>query len=115
MARRGGYISWRWMVLGAASIVAVFIVALAAVRSDLHQLRAQESSLVLQLQLLETDYESLAEELERVGTDSYIENAARENYGFIMDGEIIFAFQNPEKLQGYTEEEYRIIQEEMRD
>jgi cell division protein FtsB len=115
MARRGGYIGWRWMALGAAAIVAVFIVALAAVRADLHELQVQEATLSLQMQLLEADYESLADELTRVGTDSYVENAARENYGFIRNGEIVFAFQNPEKLRGYTEEEYRIILEEMRD
>lgn len=115
MARRSGYLGWRWIALIATVIVAVFIVALAAVRSNLHELKAQEATLSLQMQLLEADYESLADELERVGTDSYVENTARETYGFIRDGEIVFAFQNPEKLSGYTEEEYRIILEEMRD
>ena len=101
MARRGGYIGWRWMTLGAAAIVAVFIVALAAVRADLHELQVQEATLSLQMQLLEADYESLADELTRVGTDSYVENAARENYGFIRNGEIVFSLPIGELREKY--------------
>ena len=44
-----------------------------------------------------------------------MENEAREKYDFIRQGEIIFAFDNPELLRGYTEEEYQIIMDEMRD
>ena len=52
---------------------------------------------------------------QRVGSDGDVENAARENYGFIRNGEIVFAFENPELLRGYTEEEYQTIMDEMRD
>lgn len=50
-----------------------------------------------------------------MGSEGYVENAARENYGFIRNGEIVFAFENPELLRGYTEEEYQTIMDEMRD
>ena len=33
----------------------------------------------------------------------------------IKQGEIVFAFENPELLRGYTEEEYQTIMDEMRD
>ena len=54
-------------------------------------------------------------QLQRVGSEGYVENEAREKYDFIRQGEIIFAFDNPELLRGYTEEEYQIIMDEMRD
>ena len=48
------------------------------------------------------------------GSGSYVENEARE-LGYIREGEIIFAFSDPDALKGYTEEEYQIILEEMRE
>ena len=81
------YISWRGMALGAALLLILFFTALFWVRS----------------------------ELARVGSEGYVENAAREEYGFIKQGEIVFAFENPDALKGYTEEEYQIIMDEMRD
>lgn len=109
------YISWRGMALGAALLVILFAVSVHWVRKDIQRLQAQEATLQLRVNVMEMDYAGLKLELQRVGSEGYVENAARENYGFIKEGEIIFAFQNPDALKGYTAEEYQIIMDEMRD
>ena len=109
------YISWRGMALGAGLLVTLFAFSLHWVRADIERLQAQETTLQLKVNVMEMNYADLKLELERVGSEGYVENAARENYGFIKEGEIIFAFQDPEVLKGYTEEEYQIIMDEMRD
>ena len=109
------YISWRGLALGAVLLVIIFFVALHWVRADIAQLQAQDTTLQYKVNLMEMDYADLQLELQRVGSEGYVENEARENYGFIRSGEIIFAFENPELLKGYTEEEYQIIMDEMRD
>ena len=42
-------------------------------------------------------------------------NAYTGDSSFIRSGEIIFAFENPDLLKGYTEAEYQTILNEMRD
>ena len=109
------YISWRGMALGAVLLLILFFAALYWVRTDITRLQSEDKSLQLKVNVMEMDYASLQLELARVGSEGYVENAARENYGFIKDGEILFAFENPDLLKGYTEEEYQTIMDEMRD
>ena len=109
------YISWRGMALGAALLLILFFTALFWVRSDIDRLQAEDTTLQLKVNMLEMDFADLQLALARVGSEGYVENEAREKYKYIRDGEIIFAFENPELLKGYTEEEYQIIMDEMRD
>lgn len=109
------YISWRGMALGAVVLLILFCAALHWVRSDIEQLHARDAALQLQVNLMEMNYADLQLELQRVGSEGYVENMAREEYNFIREGEIVFAFEDPEVLKGYTEEEYQIIMDEMRD
>lgn len=109
------YISWRGMALGSGLLVIVFFFALHWVRADVNKLHAQETTLQYTVNVMEMDYADLLLQLQRVGSEGYVENEAREKYKYIRDGEIIFAFENPELLKGYTEEEYQIIMDEMRD
>ena len=53
--------------------------------------------------------------LNLVGTDSYIISSARENYAFLKEGEIRFEFSNPGALYTYSEEELRILVDEVAD
>ena len=109
------YISWKGMVLASVLLVALFCVSLYWVQADIAKLQAQDATLQLKVNVMEMNFADLQLELQRVGSDGYVENAARENYGFIRNGEIVFAFENPELLRGYTEEEYQTIMDEMRD
>ena len=109
------YISWKGMALASTLLVILFCVSLYWVKADIAKLQAQDTTLQLKVNVMEMDYADLQLELQRVGSEGYVENEAREHYGFIRSGEIVFAFENPELLCGYTEEEYQIIMDEMRD
>ncbi len=109
------YFSWQFMAILAALLVILFLCAMHWVNADIKQLQAQDEALRLSVNVMDMEHANLELELARVGSDGYVENEAREHYGFIRDGEIIFAFTDPDALKGYTEEEYQIILDEMRD
>ena len=109
------YFSWRFMTVATVLMVLLFCAALYWVRTDIKRLQAQENTLTLSVNAMEMTYADLQLTLQRVGSEGYVENEAREKYDFIRQGEIVFAFDNPELLRGYTEEEYQIIMDEMRD
>lgn len=109
------YISWGGMALGAVLLLALFGVSMHWVRSDIRKLEAQDTTLQLSVNVMEMDYADLQLNLQRVGSDGYVENIARNDLDFIRQGEIVFAFENPDLLKGYTEEEYQIIMDELRD
>ena len=115
MAGGRKYISWRVMALITAAMLLLFGVGMHFLHANLTRLQAQDEALKAQVTLLQSDLEALQNQLQRVGTDGYVETAARETYGYIREGEIIFAFEHPEALKGYTEEEYQIVLNEMRD
>ncbi len=109
------YFSWGFMALIAVLMIAGFCAAMVWVRQDIERLQAQDATLQMRVNVMDMEYADLALELQRVGSEGYVENEARENYGFIRQGEIIFAFEDPDVLKGYTEEEYQIIMDELRD
>ena len=109
------YFSWTFMVILTVLIIILFFGAMLWVNADIEKLQAQDENLRLSNQKKNIEYEDLVLQLDRMGSDGYVENEAREKYDFIREGEIIFAFENPEALKGYTQEEYQIILDEMRD
>ncbi|MBQ9299011.1 MAG: septum formation initiator family protein [Clostridia bacterium] len=50
------------------------------------------------------EYKKLENELEIVETDDYIMAKARQIYGYMMPGELLFVVKNPEALYGETDE-----------
>ena len=57
----------------------------------------------------------LREELTYVATDAYIEETARNDFGYVRDGEIHFHFASMDVLRGYTEAEWNALLDEFRD
>lgn len=109
------YISWGGIALGAVLLLVLFGVSMHWVRGELRQLQARDNTLQLQVNTKEMEYANLLLDLQRVGSDGYVENIARNVLFYIREGEIVFAFEDPELLKGYTEEEYQIIMDELRD
>lgn len=109
------YFSWQFMAILVLLLVILFAAAMHWVNQDIKNLQAQDEALRLSLNVMDMEHANLELELARVGSDGFVENEAREHYGFIRNGEIIFAFADPDALKGYTEEEYQIILDEMRD
>ena len=95
-------------------ILAVFLCLHLIMRGDLSR-KAEEEALQLALAELQEEEKDLKNQLNLVGTDSYIISSARENYAFLKEGEIRFEFSNPEALYSYSEEELRILVDEVAD
>ena len=51
----------------------------------------------------------MREELTYVATDAYIEETARNEFGYVRDGEIHFHFASMDVLRGYTEAEWNAL------
>ncbi len=109
------YIPWGGMALGVVLLLVLFGVSMHWVRSDIKRLEAQDTTLQLKVNLMEMNYADLQLELQRVGSEGYVENIARDEFDYIRQGEIVFAFEDPKLLEGYTVEEYQIIMNELRD
>ena len=64
---------------------------------------------------LEDENRELTDQLSIVGTKDYIVSSAMENYSYVKKDDIRFEFSNPEALYTYSEEELRILVDEMAD
>ena len=96
-------------------ILAVFLCLHLIMRGDLSRKAEEEEALQLALAELQEEEKDLINQLNLVGTDSYIISSARENYAFLKEGEIRFEFSNPGALYTYSEEELRILVDEVAD
>ena len=109
------YFPWPVIAFIAAVMLCAFFIVLHQVHSRTQELEFQAESLRLSVSSKEAELAALVKELERVDSDGHIENVARQDHDFIRKGEILFKFNDPSKLEGYTVEEYQFIMNELRD
>ncbi|MBQ2954190.1 MAG: septum formation initiator family protein [Clostridia bacterium] len=109
---RGKVLTWRGMLIIAGAFAAVFFVALFGVISSRHAMEAQYLQQQQTIVEMERQVAELRNELDRVGTDGYVENEARTRYDYVRNGEIRFEFSDPETLSYYTKAEWEIIMDE---
>ena len=98
-----------------ALILAVFLCLHLIMKGDLSRKVEQEAALQEALAALQEEEKDLRNQLEIVGTEDFILSSAKENYSFINRDDIRFEFTNPEALYTYTEEELRILVDEVAD
>ena len=96
-------------------ILAIFLCLHLIMKGDLSRKAEEEEALQLALAQLKEEEKDLKNQLSIVGTEEYIVASARENYSFLKKDEIRFEFSNPEALYTYSEEELRILVDEMAD
>lgn len=106
-------IRWEAMIVFCVLIVVVFGFAFHANSVDMQRAQEQEAALQQTLNRLQNDQLELTGQIKQVGTTSYIETRAREDYAFLKPGELRFEIVNPEVLEGYTTEELQILMDEM--
>ena len=109
-----GILRWRYLFVMLFLLCLAFFLVMRGVNSDragMEDARAQASR---ELVLTQDEYNALSAELAQVGSSSYIENVARQYYSFLKPGELRFEISNPEDLNGYTDEEMKILQQERR-
>ena len=83
--------------------------------SQLSQKQEQETALRVSLTRLEETYKELNNQLSLVGTEDYIVSSARTDYAYMNKNDLRFEYTNPEALYAYTEEEMKILMDEMAD
>lgn len=84
----------RWAILGVACVYAGITLALQQ-RTISAQKKEEQDLQQLQQQMAQ-ELEILKEKEAYTGSDAYIERAAREKFGWVKDGEIIFRKQEDE-------------------
>ena len=98
-----------------ALVLTVFLILHLVMKGDVNRKAEQENELRKALLRLQEEEKDLKNQLSIVGTEDYIVSSARDNYSFVNKNEIRFEFTNPEALYTYTEEELRILVDEMAD
>ena len=98
-----------------ALILAVFLCLHLIMKGDLSRKAVQEAALQEALAALQNEEKDLRNQLEIVGTEDYIVSSAKENYSYLNKEDIRFEFSNPEALYAYTEQELRILVDEVAD
>ena len=109
------YFSWPVLAFLLVAALTVFFIVLHQVHGRTRQLEFQADALRMSVSAKEAELAELQQELLRIDSDGHIENVARQEHDFIRKGEILFKFNDPSKLEGYTTEEYQFIMDEMRD
>ncbi len=99
------------LILGimAAAFLAFYLV----LGSQLNQKRDQENALRVSLTRLEETNTELKNQLSLVGTEDYIVSSAMTNYAYMSRNDLRFEYTNPEALYAYTEEELKILMDEI--
>ena len=105
----------RGFIVILALILAVFLCLHLIMRGDLSRKAEQEAALRQALAELQEEEKDLRNQLEIVGTEDYIVSSAKENYSYLNKDDIRFEFSNPEALYTYTEQELRILVDEVAD
>ena len=83
-------------------------------RARLHDLQSKELTLKYAYSQMELEKLNLQQKLRHTDSNSYIVARARDESGYIMDGEIRFEVENPDLLDNYTTDEWQIILDDLR-
>lgn len=106
-------IRWPWVIAMLVTLSTVFVLCIMISQQNLEAIEAQEEASYRELLLAQDVITDLNLQLKQVGSNSYIENAARQHYDYLMPGELRFEISNPGRLDGYTEEEFQMRMEEL--
>ena len=96
-------------------MAAVFLTLYLVIDSRLEASLQEEQALQTTLTRLEEENRSMEAQLKLVDTEDYIVTSAMTNYAFMNRNDLRFRFVNPEALYAYTEEELKILMDEMAD
>ncbi len=94
-------------------MLAAFLTFYLVLSNQLNQKREQENAMRVSLTRLEETNTELKNQLSLVGTEDYIVSSAMTNYAYMNKNDLRFEFSNPEALYAYTEEELKILMDEI--
>ena len=93
----------------------VFLILHASLKGTVNEKAEQEKLLRVQKTKLEEKYKDLMNQMNVVGTDEYIMSSAVKDYSYVRKDSIRFEFTNPEVLYAYSQDELRILMDELND
>ena len=96
-------------------ILLVFFIVHPILSGKRNEKQAEENALKVELTRLEAENKDLNTQLDIVGTTDYIVSSAMSNYSYVNRNDIRFEFSNPEALYAYSEDEIRILMDEIAD
>lgn len=108
-------VHWKAVVILLAALGIIFYVVMAQSRQRLDALSTRNDQLQQQYAALDQENRDLRDQLKYVATDAYVEETARNEFGYVRDGEIHFHFASIDVLKGYTESEWNALLDEFRD
>lgn len=108
-------VHWKAVVILLAALGIIFYVVMAQSRQRLDALSTRNEQLQQQYAALDQENRDLRDQLKYVATDAYVEETARNEFGYVRDGEIHFHFASIDVLKGYTESEWNALLDEFRD
>lgn len=96
-------VRWLALFLICGVIIYTYNAGISQMDTKIAIMKQDEGQYRVQLTQLQKEQRALRDEIEQAGTDAYIENKARTEYGFLKPGEIRFEITNPEAL--YSDKE----------
>ena len=96
-------------------LLALFLIFHSMLRGTVDEKAEKEKELRVRLTQLEEENKNLNAQINEVGTTEYIMTSAVKNYAYVKKDAIRFEFTNPDALYAYSEEELRILMDEMND
>ncbi len=98
-----------------AIMLLIFLILHTSLRGTLNEKAEEEKILRVKKTKLEEEFKRLDRELNVIGTEEYIMSSAVRDYSYVRKDAIRFEFTNPEVLYAYSEEELKILMDEMND
>lgn len=104
-----------WVILLAVLAVVSVLFAFGMTRNgqELQERVAKENTLQIVLSEKEQQNSELSKKIDAVGSMGQIESAARSELMYRKPEEVSFEVENPELLDSYTEEEWKLLMAEM--
>ena len=107
--------NYRRFLWTAGFMLVLFLALFSLLSGRLNARQEEETALRRTLIRLEDENASLDAQLQLVDTEDYIVSSAMTNYAFMNRNDLRFQFTNPEALYAYTEQELKILMDEMAD
>jgi|GEM_PF-1036303 len=85
-------------------VISLGVMMINDVKSSSAAMDVRVTDLRIERDQLFKEYKKLENELEIVETDDYIISKARQLYGYMVPGELLFVIKNPDALYGNVEE-----------
>lgn len=94
-----------WIAAALCAVVLYAGITMIIQRGELNARKNRNQELTAEIEELKSELEDLERQQEYVGSDAYVEKKAREEFGFVKEGEILFKVQDDGQVDVYRGDE----------